>query len=237
MKRIVNILFLLVFIVPSVVARSNCSDPETIQRLQELQRCIGTIKSKVTMIQNDVDDVSGIDELSEQISILGEVLCSKIENISVNVEISSIDVQVSGIEDLENLISINDQILCSKIEDLSEMVSTNDDLILSAIDNIQVAATVSGVDELISASDVLLCSKIEDLSEMVSINDDLILSAIDDHDSSIDALVCSKVGDLDDFGTCLETLIDLPDDIDNLNLNVIELLKTILLELRGCNQG
>ena len=222
MKRIISILSLLIIIMPGIAARGGCADPEVIQRLQELQRCIDTIKSKVTMIQIDIDDidvnVTGIDDIIADISILQEVLCSKIENISITVQISSIDVQVSGIEDLEILIS------------------TNDALILSAIENIQVTATVSGVDELISASDVLLCSKIEVLYDFISTNDALILSSIDAHASDTDALICSKVGDLDDAGSCLETLIDVPDAINNLNLNVIELLKTILLELRGCNQ-
>ena len=177
MKRIISILSLLIIIMPGIAARGGCADPEVIQRLQELQRCIDTIKSKVTMIQIDIDDidvnVTGIDDIIADISILQEVLCSKIENISITVQISSIDVQVSGIEDLEILISTNDA---------------------------------------------------------------LILSSIDVHASDTDALICSKVGDLDDAGSCLETLIDVPDAINNLNLNVIELLKTILLELRGCNQ-
>lgn len=247
MKRIVCAVLIGVFIVFNIQARGGCCpNPETIERLQELQRCISTIKSKVTSIQITIDDldvnVSGIDDLEAQISILGEVLCSKIENISVNVDISSVDVQVSGIEDLEILISTNDelilsdidaqgQILCSKIEDLSDMVSTNDELILSAIENIQ----ISDVDVLISASDALICSKLENVEFTISVNDEAIISTIEDQASITDALVCSKVGNLDDAGSCLETLIDVPDGINNLDLNVIELLKTILLELRGCN--
>jgi hypothetical protein len=177
MKRILSGVVFALFFAFALQAKSNCPNPETIQRLQELQRCIDSIKSNVTSIQiniNDLDvDVSGIDDLEVQISILGEVLCSKIDNISVTVDVSGIDVLASGIEDLESLVSVNDE---------------------------------------------------------------LIISTIDEQASASDALLCSKVGDLDDLGTCLETLIDVPDDIDNLNLNVIELLKTILLELRGCNQ-
>ncbi len=61
------------------------------------------------------------------------------------------------------------------------------------------------------------------------------IDVIDDELSLHDEIINSKIGDLEDSGSCLETLIDVPTDINNLDLNVIELLKTILLELRGCN--
>ncbi len=47
----------------------------------------------------------------------------------------------------------------------------------------------------------------------------------------------AKIGCPTDIGTCLPTLIDVPEDINNLDLNVIQLLKTILLQFYGCNEG
>ena len=52
---------------------------------------------------------------------------------------------------------------------------------------------------------------------------------------SITEELSQVIGYVTDEGTCLPTLLDLPDDINSLNLNVIQLLKTILLELRGCS--
>ncbi len=112
-------------------------------------------------------------------------------------------VTVSGIEELSTQLSLVSETLCTKIEELSDQVSLNDALILTSIDNITVSvATTSELEELFSAQDIL---------------------------------ICSKIGGFDDEGSCLDSQIDIPQDIDNLNLNVIQLLKTILLELRGCN--
>ena len=129
MKRIL-VVSLSLCCIPSLVARGGCPNPEINDRLQELQRCIDTIKVNVKSIQIEVN------ELNTEIDVIATV---------------------SGIEELEEQISISD------------------------------------------------------------------------------AMLCSKIGQLDDAGSCLETLIDVPDDVNNLDLNVIELLKTILLELRGCN--
>ncbi len=134
MKRILLLIFSLCFMRPIL---GRICDAETIDRLQELQRCISTIKSNVQTTQIIVI------ETEEEVSILGEVLCSKLDNINV-----------------------------------------------------------SGLDELFSEQDIF---------------------------------ICSKIGNFDDPGSCLDSQMDVPQDINDLNLNVIGLLKTILLELRGCN--
>lgn len=268
--------------VQDLYSRSNClPNAEVNDRLQELQRCVGTIKVNIqTIINNEVTII-------EDLSILQEVLCSKIDMIgtvtsecTVNFnpviqEISASDALLcSKIESLENFISIDDQLilsaienitippasgidvlisasdalLCSKIESLEIFISIDDQLILSAIENITVPpAQISGIDVLISASDALICSKIESLENFISIDDQIIISAVENITippvqvsgieeliSASDVFICSKIGNFDDPGSCLDSMIDVPDGINNLNLNVIELLKTILLELRGC---
>lgn len=80
--------------------------------------------------------------------------------------------------------------------------------IISEIDRIESLVQISGIGGIISAFDT-----IETCCEIVN----------------------SKIGDLSGPGTCLPSIIDVPEDINNLNLTIIGLLKTILLELRGCS--
>ena len=207
MKRIV-VLSILLCITPLLIAKKHCCpDREEFDRLQELQRCIDTIKSKVCKIQDVVD---GID--------------TEIDNLTVIAT-------CSGLDDLENDISILSETLCSKIENLEEVVietaSASDVFLCSKIENINVTATCSGIEELEEQVSILgetLCSKIENLEEVVI-----------ETGSVSDIFVCSKIGSFDDSGSCLDSQIDVPEDINDLDLNVIQLLKTILLELRGCN--
>ena len=240
----------------------SCPNPETIDRLSELQQCVSIIKSKVCDIQEIViniidDEGSCVAEISQ----IGEILCSKIENLTVIAEVSGLEELISAsdvflcskIDEVEELISASDVLLCSKIENITvtvevsgveELISASDVFLCSKIDNIDVA---SGVEELISASDVFLCSKIENITvtveisgveELISASDVFLCSKIEDVQDSIsetDVLICSKIGSFADDGSCLDSLIDVPQDINDLNLNVIQLLKTILLELRGCN--
>jgi hypothetical protein len=185
MKRVV--LFLIILMNASALKSRDCPDPQTIDRLQQLQRDVDTIKSKVCINQhNTIDIESSIEDISIQISEVESVLCSKIDNIDV----STVDAVCSGIDELSVQLSLVEQVLCSKI------------------DNIDVS-TVDAV-----------CSGIDELSVQLSITD---------------ASLCSKVGMLDDDGSCLDQMITVPQDIDNLELSTIALLKTILLELRGCN--
>ncbi len=135
-----------------------CPEPETIDRLQELQRCVGSIKSIVTTNQTDNIIIESLSEtIIADLSVVEQVLCSKIDNITIDT--SGLDVQCSGIDEL----------------------------------SVQLSET--------------------------------------------DAMLCSKIGMLDGEGSCLESVIDVPDDINNLDLSTIQLLKTILLNLYGCGMG
>jgi hypothetical protein len=49
-------------------------------------------------------------------------------------------------------------------------------------------------------------------------------------------IVDSKIGDLGDDGSCFGDLITVPEDINNLNINLIGMLKSIFLDLRGCGE-
>ena len=83
----------------------------------------------------------------------------------------------------------------------------------------------------------LIIALLEDLLK----NSNLILPKTIDIQELVNNLNCSSsssdslIGNLDDVGSCLDSQIDVPDDINKLNLSVIALLKTILLDLRGCN--
>ncbi len=114
---------------------------------------------------------------------------------------------------------------------VTEIQNTLDNIVIPKLCSILdgVSVDLSTVLDAISASDVLLCSKIDNIS-FADVNLDAVLEAI----SESDALTATLVGTLDETGTCLPTLIDVPEDIDNLEISSIRLLKTILLELRGC---
>ena len=70
-------------------------------------------------------------------------------------------------------------------------------------------------------------------------NDATILSQLTIIESIVDGIAVSSndavIGELTDIGSCLDSQIDVPDDINNLNETIVSLLKTILLEIRGCN--
>ena len=195
-----------------------CPEPETIDRLQELQRCVGSIKSIVTTNQTDNIIIESLSEtIIADLSVVEQVLCSKIDNITIDT--SGLDVQCSGIDELSVQLSEVEQLLCSKIEDvfsdiedLSVQLSDVEQVLCSKIDNITI--DTSGLD--------VQCSGIDELSVQLS---------------ETDAMLCSKIGMLDGEGSCLESVIDVPDDINNLDLSTIQLLKTILLNLYGCGMG
>ena len=228
----------------------SCPDPQTIDRLQQIQRDIDTIKSKVCMNQtNIITTDSLIEDISLQLSEVESILCSKIENI----DISTIDVTCSGIEELSIQLSEVESVLCSKIEninvstidaacsgieELAAQLSLVEQVLCSKIENIDV--TCSGIEELsiqLSEVESVLCSKIENI-DISTI--DVTCSGIEELSTQVsidDAMLCSKIGNLDDIGSCLDATIMLPQDIDNLELSSIALLKTILLELRGCGSS
>lgn len=81
------------------------------------------------------------------------------------------------------------------------------------------------ISEQLSQIEASLSSQIDNIS-CASVSG---IDGIEEQLSEIDAVV----GELDQAGTCLDSPINVPDDINDLNLTIIQLLKTILLELRG----
>ncbi len=175
------------------VTRAQCENPQLAGNVSEILGRVQKIQNQVNLIQTEVLP------LGPQIATMQAILCSKIENI---------DFSFTGTLVIDNTlvlveVSLLGETLCSKLEQISNQTSFNDALILTAIDGIQCSATDLGP--------ILL---------------EISLS---------DAMLCSKIGSLDAEGTCLDSFITVPQDVNNLNLTIIALLKTILLELRGCN--
>lgn len=87
----------------------------------------------------------------------------------------------------------------------------------------------------ISENDVILNSKLDGIEVCCDANG----SQLDVIESVVDGIAVSSndavIGEFTDIGSCLDSQIDVPDDINNLTLTVVSLLKTILLDLRGCN--
>lgn len=209
--------------------------------------------SKLDSISISTADVqvSGIDILEQELLSIGDVLCSKIEGIDLNITAT---VDLSPV--LDAIDSLGD-VLCSKIDGIDLNITATVDLAPA------IAATDSVGDVLCSKLEIIMESQVDILNDLTDISTkadvilekvcedipsqlDIIESKIDGQSSSFDSIIvqvslvdadlCSKIGNLDEAGSCLETIIDVPDDINNLNLTIIQLLKTILLELRGCNQ-
>ncbi len=135
--------------------------------------------------------------------------------------------QVQEILDAINIIKPKITSIEITINEINEGVATCCALLSSKIDNIMV--NVSGIDIIereLESCCALLGSKIDNIMVNVS-GIDVVLTCCD--------TINSKIGNLNGNGTCLDSLIDVPEDINNLNLTVIQLLKTILLELRGCS--
>ncbi len=146
-------------------------------------------------------EVSGLDELVEQISILGETLCSKLDVINTNV----VDVDI-------DLLSVSD-VLCSKIEAIDFSVA-------------DVNVNVSGLDELFSEQSALLCSKLDVINTNVVDVDIDLLSVSDVLCSKIEAIDFSvadvnvNVSGLDELFSEQSAL--LCSKLDVINTNVID---------------
>ena len=112
--------------------------------------------------------------------------------------------------------------------------TVDDAVILSLLDVIE--SLVEGISCTDTSSQL---DVIESLIEGISSTDTS--SQLDRIESGVDSVAecCASssdvLGNLTDIGSCLDSTIDVPDDINNLSLTVISLLKTILLDLRGCN--
>ena len=91
-----------------------------------------------------------------------------------------------------------------------------------AASNCENKLLVKLLQDLIDNSNLIL-PRTTDIQEVVNNLSDCCASSSD------------AVGELTDIGSCLDSQIDVPDDINNLTITVIALLKTILLDLRGCN--
>ncbi len=165
MKRVVILLFSLCLTSLLMASKHCCPDPEEFDRLQELQRCIDTIKSKVCKIQNAVERIdteidnltvvatcSGLDDLELEVSILGEILCSKIEDLDLDISILG-GTLCSKIEDLDLDISILGGTLCSKIEDLDLDVSILGETLCSKLEDIE-----SSIDSITGCAPIVLSS-------------------------------------------------------------------------------
>ena len=197
------------------IALINVLVQDILDRVNIIAPQVSSIYSIVSDMTDDESNLSEqisseIDELSTQLSLVEEVLGSKIDILSI---------------------SQGDSMLSSKIDDLSEQLSQVEDTICSKID--ELSEQVSIGDSICECE-----SSIDALSDQVSQGIDLIAFKLDVNSSQIsqaEVLETSLIGDLESEGSCLESLLDVPDDINNLQLNVVALLKTILLELRGCN--
>lgn len=106
-------------------------------------------------------------------------------------------------------------------------------IILPKIISIQI--TIDQININLSTCCATIISQLDIIERLVQISGIAgIVSNFDELQTCCDT-INSKIGDLNLPGTCLDSIIDVPEDINNLNLTIIQLLKTILLELRGCS--
>jgi len=191
---------------------------ETLAKVCNIKNNAIDILSNVNNLSVTECQVSGLDDLSDQVSILGEELSSEIENIQVTAT-------CSGIEELEQLVSTNDQIIISSIDNIS----------LSGIDNLESQISLLG-EELCSKIDNIqvtaICSGVEELEQLVSTNDQLIISSIDnisvsgidgieDQISVLDDTLCSKLESIITTATLIDqTTRTIDSKIDELDIDL-----------------
>ncbi len=145
-----------------------------------------------------------------------------------------------GVSYSKSASNCENKLLVKMLQDLID----NSNLILPRTNDIQVVVNNLSTDtntdttsiiDTISQNDVIINSKLDGLEVCCDANGsqlDVIESVVEDLAlSSNDAVI----GEFTDIGSCLDSAIDVPDDINNLTLTVVSLLKTILLDLRGCN--
>ena len=198
-----------------LITRGNCGDPFLARLVQDVLNNTNIIKPKVTKIQEITN------EINSELTQCCEGINSRLDNLTVSV---NNDTVLTRLDEIDTSLSQCCEELNSKLDNLN--LSVNNDEVLTRLDEI---------DTSLSQCCEELNSKLDNLN--LSVNNDEVLTRLDEIDTSLSQCcesLNSKVGDLDDSGSCLDSLIDVPTDINNLNLNVIELLKTILLELRGC---
>jgi hypothetical protein len=112
-----------------------------------------------------------------------------------------------------------------EINNINENLASCCETIISILDNIMVNVEISGIDAIetrideccnyLSAQDAIIISILDNLVVEVSGLDQILTCC---------EIIDSKIGDLDGPGTCLDSQIDVPEDINNLNLTVIQLL-------------
>lgn len=241
-KLLLGISFLLI---PSITMgnQDSCIIRLTGQLVQDILDAINIIKPKIISIQININ------QIIENLATCCDNLRSQIDNITVNVSVSGLDQVVTAVD---SIVASCCAALSSQIDHITVTVSVSGlDQVITRIDRVATCcdAVNSKLDILIrteSINDRLIlsdldacCSKlssqIEHITVTVSISGiDQLISRIDRVSTCCD-IVNSKIGTLNDPGTCLDSLIDVPAGINNLNLTIIQLLKTILLELRGCS--
>lgn len=252
----INLGFLLgisLLFLPSVMAghaECCCTIRLTAQLVQDILDAINIIRPTVTSIQIIVN------EINENLATCCANLSSQIEHITVNVSVSGLDQVITVLDRIEGELLTCCANLSSQIEHITVNVSVSGlDQIITVIDRIegeletccaQLNSKLDNISTTISINDRLILSDIDACCALLNSKIDRIIiniqiSSLDQVITHIDAvatccdIVNSKIGMLNDPGTCLDSLIDVPAGINNLNLTIIQLLKTILLELRGCS--
>ncbi len=135
---------------------------------------------------------------------------------------------------LEDLLR-NSNLILPKTTDIQERIgdcTLDDAAIISLLDGIDACCDANGsqLDVIESIVEDIMVSSSDGLDSMIDVIESRVEGIAECCASSADVL-----GEVTDIGSCLDSMIDVPDDINNLTLTVIGLLKTILLDLRGCN--
>lgn len=200
----------------SNICAKNCDNAMMLKFLQDILNNSNIILPKTIDIQEKISNLTCND--AAVLSVL-DIIQSLVEDITISTSdvlvLSRLDTIQSLIDDVLTCCDANGSqldVIESKVDGIS--VSTSDELVLSQLDVIE--------------------SKVDDIETCCATNGsqlDVIESKLDDCCASTSEVI----GTLTDIGSCLDSTIDVPTDINNLQLTIISLLKTILLDLRGCN--
>jgi len=208
----------------SLVADCGSIDPQPHESLFGLTTRIGTevdfVSSRLCLVESVVDlidvDVSGVDS---SVSLLGTLLCSKIENLDGELSVhdvlvrSQLDVIETDVNMVDTDLSIHDNLICSKLIVIDSKIDALDLAINTSLSTDEILSAIEQVDTDLSIHDVSICSKIEHVDEELTIIDskvDLVCSKVQVVEANLEVLTASS---LDAIADTMRELASISDEL------------------------
>lgn len=206
-----------------------------------IRRCVCLIKQQLTVICTKLDFIieeiaSCCEALSQDFSVVEVSIANAVASICECIDLSN----SAQSELLTSIIETTGASTAATACECIALSNSAQSELLTSIIETTGANTAATACECIalsnSAQSELLVSIIEQTNTNIAATVcDCVSSNVETVRADL-ASCCEKIGNLDDQGSCFDSqLEDIAAAINNANLTVIQWLKTIMLELRGCS--